>query len=229
MKNFAKLIKLTLIATTFVTMFSCSDDDDPVVTPPNNSIAAVASRAPQFTSLVAALDKAGLVQTLDQNGPFTVFAPTNEAFDAFLTANGFTSLNDVPVATLEKILLNHVVNGKFTSTDLTTGYVNSLAKGSASSTNNLSLYVDITSGVKINGIATVTAANIAATNGIIHQVDKVIGLASIIDHAKANPNLSTLVTVVTSTDSNGNARKRKKTAAFICLMMTKIFTLLIDL
>lgn len=202
MKNFAKLIKLTLIATTFVTMFSCSDDDN--VEPINNSIAGVASRAPQFTTLVTALNKAGLVQTLDQNGPFTVFAPTNEAFDAFLTANGFASLDDVPVATLEKILLNHVVNGKFTSNDLTSGYVNSLAKGSASSTNNLSLYIDLTSGVKINGIATVTGANIAATNGIIHQVDKVIGLASIIDHVKANPNLSTLVTVVTSTDSNGN-------------------------
>jgi uncharacterized surface protein with fasciclin (FAS1) repeats len=204
MKNFAKLIKLTLIATTFVTMFSCSDDDN--VEPINNSIAGVASRAPQFTTLVAALDKAGLVQTLDQNGPFTVFAPTNDAFDTFLTDNGFASLDDVPVPTLEKILLNHVVNGKFASTDLATGYVSSLAKGSASSTNNLSLYIDldVTTGVKINGIATVTAANIAATNGIIHQVDRVIGLATIIDHAKANPNFSTLVTVVTSTDSNGN-------------------------
>ncbi|VXC30051.1 exported hypothetical protein [Flavobacterium sp. 9AF] len=64
MKNFAKLIKLTLIATTLVTMFSCSDDDT-IVTPINNSIVGVTSRNSQFSTLVTALDKAGLVQTLD--------------------------------------------------------------------------------------------------------------------------------------------------------------------
>lgn len=204
MKNFAKLIKLTLIATTFVTMFSCSDDDGPVVTPPNNSIAAVASRAPQFTSLVAALDKAGLAQTLDQNGPFTVFAPTNDAFSAFLTANNFASLDDVPVAVLKEVLLNHVVMGTNLSTNLSSGYVKSMGKGSASTTNTLSLYIDTTTGVKINGVATVTNADILASNGVIHEVDAVIGLATIVDHAIANPNFSTLVTVVTSTDTNGN-------------------------
>ncbi len=203
MKNFAKLIKLTLIATTFVTMFSCSDDDT-VVTPVNNSIAAVASRAPQFTTLVSALDKAGLVQTLDQNGPFTVFAPTNDAFNEFLTANNFASLDDVPVPLLKEILLNHVVMNTNLSSNLTTGYVKSMGKGSASSTNTLSLFINTTSGVEINGVATVTAADILATNGVIHQVDAVIGLATIIDHATANPDFSTLVTVVTSTDTNGN-------------------------
>ena len=90
MKNFAKLIKLTLMATLFVSLFSCSDDD--TVEPVNNSIGAVASRAPQFSSLVAALDRAGLVQTLDQNGPFTVFAPTNDAFEDFLDANNFATI-----------------------------------------------------------------------------------------------------------------------------------------
>ena len=203
MKNFAKLIKLTLIATTFVTMFSCSDDDT-VVTPENNSIAAVASRAPQFTTLVSALDKAGLVQTLDQNGPFTVFAPTNDAFEEFLSDNGFANLDAVPVATLKEILLNHVVMGTNLSSSLSTGYVKSLGKGSASSTNTLSLFINTASGVEINGVATVTAADILATNGVIHQVDAVIGLATIVDHAMANPNFSTLVTVVTSTDTNGN-------------------------
>ncbi|NHN26850.1 fasciclin domain-containing protein [Flavobacterium jejuense] len=205
MKNFAKLIKLTLIATTFVTMFSCSDDDT-VVTPVNNSIAAVTSRSPQFTTLVSALDKAGLVQTLDQNGPFTVFAPTNDAFNDFLTANNFASLDDVPVAVLKEILLNHVIMGTNLSTDLSTGYVKSMGKGSASDTNTLSLYIDTetTTDVVVNGIATVTTPNILAANGVIHEVNAVINLATIIDHARANPNFSTLVTVVTSTDTNGN-------------------------
>lgn len=199
MKNFAKLIKLTLIATLFVSLFSCSDDD--TIEPVNNSIAAVASRAPQFTTLVAALDRAGLVQTLDQNGPFTVFAPTNDAFEDFLDANNFATLNDVPVPLLTQVLLNHVVGGTNLAANVTTGYVNSSAAYSNSQTIKLSLFLEKTgTNIKVNGVANVsaTARDILATNGVIHQVDAVIGLATIVDHAKANPLFSTLYSVVTS-------------------------------
>lgn len=191
MKNYAKLIKLTLIVVTSTIMFSCSDDD---ATPAqNNSIAAIAAGNPNFSTLVAALDRADLVQTLDQSGPFTVFAPSNAAFTTFLAANGFSSLNDVPVAALKEILLNHVVSGTNLSTSLSTGYVKTLAKGSASSTNTLSMFINTASGVKINGIATVTTADIIASNGVIHVVDAVIGLPTVVTHAAANPNFTTLV------------------------------------
>lgn len=196
MKNYAKLIKLTLIATLFVSMFSCSDDDDLIV-PVNNSIAAVASRSPQFTTLVAALDKAGLVQTLDQNGPFTVFAPTNDAFTAFFAANN-TSLEAITVPVLRELLLNHVVMGSKPSTSLTTGYVKTSALGVASTTNKLDMYIDTSDGVLINGVATVTSANILATNGVIHEVDTVIGLPTIVTFATADANFSTLAGLLTS-------------------------------
>lgn len=205
MKNFAKLIKLTLIAITFIMMFSCSDDD--IVTPVRNSISAITSKNPQFSTLIEALDKTGLTQTLDQNGPFTFFAPTNDAFDTFLLDNGFSSINDIPVNTLKEIILNHVANEKMLSTTFTTGYINSLAKGFASSTNNLSLYLDTGENgenTKINGISIIIRTDILASNGVIHEVDKIINLATIIDHIKANPTFSTLATAVTSTDSNGN-------------------------
>jgi uncharacterized surface protein with fasciclin (FAS1) repeats len=68
---------------------------------------------------------------LQGTGPFTVFAPTNAAFTTLSTA-GYASINDVPKAALTQILLNHVVSGSVKSTDLTTTYIKTLAKGTAS-------------------------------------------------------------------------------------------------
>lgn len=201
MKNIAKLIKLTLFATITVTMFSCSNDDDtPIIIPENNSIAAIASRAPQFTTLVNALERANLVETLDSEGSYTVFAPTNSAFNSFLTDNNFNSLEDIPIPVLREVLLNHVIAEEKFSSSLSTGYVKTLAKGSASSTNTLSMFVLVNGGVQLNGVANVSSADIDASNGVIHQVDAVIGLPTVVTHALANSNFSTLVTALTRDD-----------------------------
>ena len=192
MKNYAKLIKLTLLVVTTSLMFSCSDDDDALVVE-NNSIAAIASRASDLSILVSALERADLVTTLDGTGPYTVFAPTNAAFTSFLNANGFANLEAVPVAALKEILLNHVVSGTNLSTSLTTTYIKTLAKGTASSTNTLSMFVNTASGVRLNGVSSVLTADIVATNGVIHIVDAVIGLPTVVTHAAANPNFTTLV------------------------------------
>ena len=103
------------------------------------------------------------------------------------------------MAALKEILLNHVVSGKNLANSLTTGYVKTLGKGAASSTNTLSMYVDISGGmVKLNGVSTVTQADITATNGVIHKVNAVIGLPTIVTHAAANTNFTTLVGLLTS-------------------------------
>jgi uncharacterized surface protein with fasciclin (FAS1) repeats len=150
--------------------------------------------------LVDALTRTDLVQTLDQSGAYTVFAPTNAAFTTFLSDNGYTSLEEVPVSALKEILLNHVVTGAFPSSSLSNGYVKTLAKGSASATNTLSMFVNTTSGVKLNGISTISTPNIAASNGVIHIVNTVIGLPTIVTHALANPNFTTLVSALTRED-----------------------------
>jgi uncharacterized surface protein with fasciclin (FAS1) repeats len=192
--NFKKIIVLALFA---LTSFSCSKDDDATVLPPDNTITALAKGDPNLSILVQALTKAGLANTLSDNGPFTVFAPTNTAFAAFLQANNFATLNDVPVPLLKEILLNHVVNGTKRAADLTTGYIKTNAKGSASTTNMLSMFVNTASGVKLNGVSSVTTPNVTASNGVIHVVDAVIGLPTVVTHAAANPNFSSLVTTLT--------------------------------
>lgn len=201
MKNFKNLFRLCLVALVVVNVTSCSDDDDVAVTPAKSTIAELAVSSPQFSTLVEALNITGLTATLNSAGSYTVFAPTNIAFETFLTANGFADVNAVPVPVLTEILRNHVVLGTNFSTNLSTGYVKTLAKGPASTTNTLSMYVEVANGaVKLNGVSTVTAADIEASNGVIHQVDAVIGLPTVVDHALANENFTTLVTALTRSD-----------------------------
>ncbi len=194
MKNVSKIRNLAMIALFSILVVSCDNDNDNVVV--DNTITGKASATANLSILVQALVKAELASTLQESGPFTVFAPTNEAFVTFLATTPYATINDVPKEVLTQILLNHVVSGTVKSTDLTTGYIKTLAKGSASTTNTLSMYVNTSSGVKLNGIATVTSADIMASNGIIHIVDKVIDLPTIVTHAAANANFSTLVSVL---------------------------------
>jgi len=194
MKNVSKIRNWALIVLFSIAAVSCDDDDNNVVV--DNTITGKATATANLSILVQALVKADLATTLKGAGPFTVFAPTNEAFTAFLATTPYATINDVPKEALTQILLNHVVNGSVKSTDLTTGYIKTLAKGTASTTNTLSMYVNTSSGVKLNGIATVTTADIMASNGVIHIVDKVIDLPTIVTHAAANANFSTLVSVL---------------------------------
>ena len=194
--NFRKILLIAIIG--IVSISYDNNDSEMVVETPDTTITGLAVATPDLSILVTALTKADLAVTLKGDGPFTVFAPTNEAFAKFLTDNGFSSLDQVPVDVLKQILLNHVVSGAVKSTDLTTGYVKTLAKTTASGNNTMSMYVDLTSGVKLNGVSSVTKADIMASNGVIHIVNSVIGLPTIVTHAVANPNFSTLVSVVTN-------------------------------
>ena len=186
---------ILLLVTTFI---ACSDDDNGgrEMMPEETTIVDLAQNTDDLGILVEALASANLVATLDGDGPFTVFAPTNAAFEAFLSANGFASLSDVPSAVLTDILLNHVVTGENLSTGLSTGYISSLSTAGAEG-RNLSLFINTANGVEINGISAVTTADVTADNGVVHIVDAVIGLPNIVDHAVANPELSSLVGALT--------------------------------
>ena len=184
----------TFVLTAFlVTAFSCSDDDDGGGNGTNGqTLLDIVTSNPELSSLAAALNRSGLLDTFEGDGPFTVFAPTNAAFEAFLTANDFESLNDVPVDVLTDVLLNHVVDGDNRSTGLSTGYVPSFSTAGVSG-RNLSLFINTDGGVTVNGVAEVIQADVVASNGVAHVVNRVIGLPTIVDHALANPDFDTLV------------------------------------
>ena len=135
-------------------------------TAPLPSIVDIAVSNPDFSILVAALAKAELVEALQAEGPFTVFAPTNAAFEALLGELGITAEELLGQPQLADVLLYHVVSGAVLSTDLQNGMT-------AETLGGQSITVDLTDGVKINKSA-VEIADIQASNGVIHVIDSVL-------------------------------------------------------
>ncbi len=164
------------------------------------SITDLAISNANLSSLVAALQAADgdLPDVLRGDGPFTVLAPTNEAFDDFLDG---TPLADIPTEVLTQVLLNHVISGEIESSALVaagTGYESTLAAGPVDGS-FLSIFYDTTDGVEFNGESSVIdgGADIKAINGVVHVVDEVIDLPNIVDHALANDEFDDLVDALT--------------------------------
>jgi uncharacterized surface protein with fasciclin (FAS1) repeats len=127
-------------------------------------IVDTAVSAGSFTTLVAAVKAAGLVDTLKGAGPFTVFAPTDEAFAKLPAGTVEALLKDIPKLT--KILTYHVVSGKVMAADV-------VNLTSAKTVEGSEVKIDASNGVKIND-STVTTADVAADNGVIHIIDSVL-------------------------------------------------------
>jgi uncharacterized surface protein with fasciclin (FAS1) repeats len=138
--------------------------NDPVAAA--DTIVAAAADDPRFTTLVTLLETSGLNSTLAGPGPFTVFAPTNDAFMA-LPPDMLTTLAQNP-ALLEDLLLYHVVDGVILSTDIK-------ATTNATTVSGASLNVDASNGVvTINDDAQVVTPDIEVGNGVIHAIDTVL-------------------------------------------------------
>ena len=146
---------------------------DAVLTPPAAEPAGPTLNIPEtaqstgvHTSLVAALSHAGLVETLQGDGPFTVFAPTDEAFAAAgIDLSAFDTAEENE--TLSDILLYHVLSGAVPSSDVTDGLTVAMVNGDSAS------FTVTADGVTIEG-ASVTTADVTASNGVIHVIDKVL-------------------------------------------------------
>lgn len=193
MKNPAKFKStLSLLSILFVGLFfftSCEDDDEPM---PATDIAAIASSDAQFSTLVSALSKANLVTTLQGAGPFTVFAPTNDAF----TKAGITSLDGLSADALSPILTSHVLNGEVRAANVSSGTVSTVNP-------NNDIYFSVNSnGVFINGNIQVIQTDVDASNGVIHVIDNVIvpPSQSLVEIAAGNTDFSELVSLVLAAD-----------------------------
>jgi transforming growth factor-beta-induced protein len=140
---------------------------DTVILPPERlaSIVDIAVEDGRFTTLVAALDAAGLVDTLQGEGPFTVFAPTDEAFAKLPEGTVEALLGDIP--TLSNILLYHVVPGKVMASDV-------IMLDSATSANGQDLRIAKTGMSVMLNEANVIITDIEASNGVIHVIDAVV-------------------------------------------------------
>lgn len=174
-----RTIKFAAVASALaLTLAACGDDGDDAASTTTvteapaevGTIVDVAVANGSFTTLVAAVQAAGLVETLSGPGPFTVFAPTDEAFGAALDALGLTAeelLADT--ATLTSILTYHVLAGEV---DAATAI--SLDGQSAATVNGAEIAISVVDGNVMIDDATVVIADVAASNGIIHAIDTVL-------------------------------------------------------
>lgn len=191
-RRFAAACALSLVAAT-----TACDDNNSTAPAPLPTITATAAATSNLSTLVSALQAAGLDATLNGTGPFTVFAPVNSAFSA-LPADVVTRLLETGNrAILTKLLTFHVVPGRITASQLTNGQTLTTVEGTA-------LPVTIVSGVVRVGGARVTTTDIAASNGVVHLLDGVmLGSLDVVDQAIIR-GFSTLVSAAT-TAGLGNA------------------------
>ncbi|MFC4929907.1 fasciclin domain-containing protein [Massilia sp. GCM10023247] len=209
--NLRHFLKFGLAAVALMTTLAgCSSSDDD---PPAPTIAEVA-RDQGLNALLTAAAKAGIAGTLaDANAQLTVFAPTDQAFTDLAKRLGFADaaamVNALPASALQSILSYHVLGTKKLAADLSAaGPVQPSTYAFAGAPANLNF--DFASGVKITDAAlttaNVTTPNVAASNGVVHVIDKVLvppGVLTVVQMAQANPLFTSLVSAVVAADLQG--------------------------
>ena len=164
-------------------MSGMSSSKDPMVggapMSPSKNIIENAVNSKDHTTLVAAVKAAGLVDTLEGTGPFTVFAPTNEAFDKLPAGTVETLLKPENKATLVKILTYHVVPGKLSAKDIVKQIKAGHGKATLTTVEGGTITASISGGKVVltdekGGTSTVTIADVFQSNGVIHVVDTVL-------------------------------------------------------
>ncbi|MEM6348007.1 MAG: fasciclin domain-containing protein [Bacteroidota bacterium] len=168
-------------------------------TPDPKNIVELASDTDDLSTLVAALEQTGLVTELEGAGPFTVFAPTNQAFQDLLDSNpAWNELSDIDNDILSEVLLFHVFGGTIKAADLSDTYVKTLTRGP--NDEFVDLQVETTGGVAFNGGAAPVDTDVEASNGIVHIINKVMLPPNVVEKAQNNAAFSSLVAALTRAD-----------------------------
>ena len=196
MNKFLKIFSALII---IFSLQSCSNDDE-VYDMEEQTISAKIISSMNYTYLAYALQKTNLSSVLNGTDKYTLMAPSNMAFRAFLMNNGFNTIDEVPENLLKQVLLNHVLKNELEYRDIETGYYKTVALSEASLV-PLSIYINqVNMRVTLNGEARITQGNVRASNGIIHAVNRVIPLPSIVTFAKADQELTNLLIALTRSD-----------------------------
>ena len=205
MKTFQFKLGTILLAGSMI--FSSCEKEEVITTPTPEllTIAATADQAGNFTVLLDALTRTGLAATMaDPSQSLTVFAPTDAAFMDLLNELGLSSLDEVESALgndgLKNVLLYHVLGAEVTSSMVTTGYVSSL--GTNGTMDPLSIYANTSNGVMLNDRASVTTADVMASDGVIHIIDKVILPLTIYQLLEINADYATLTAALGIADGD---------------------------
>ncbi len=188
------LLLLLLIGT------SCEEDTPQVPEGPN--LLEVIQNRSDLTILNEAITQSNFGPTL-QSGQYTFFAPSDEAFEAYFSANGISSISDITSSNISRLLLNHTVQSELRESQLIDGYQNTLLLGGGSG-NSVRIFFNLGSGFGINNEATIDESDIEATNGFVHIVNEVIPLPDVVDHITYNPTFTTFLEGIQRSDLSFN-------------------------
>lgn len=217
-KLFRKNSVWTLMAAALL-FTACNDDDDETnkTNPgPTENIAEIAIGNPDYSILVEALQAADLVDVVsNESATYTVFAPDNDAFNAFFNDEGIEDVNgdgsrvddlvdEFGPEAVREILLYHVLGDEVRASNVSANSYYTTASTFSPNDNQLSLLAQSAQGnVTLNGYANVENADILATNGVIHGINSVLTLPTVADLASYDPNLSSLYTAIGDADLAG--------------------------
>ncbi len=186
MKKYKFLVLLFFIIT------SCSKDDKEVYVPIQKTIYDQIASSMNYSYLAYALEKTNLDDVLDGDDEFTLYAPNNTALVGYVMQAGYENFDDVPTATLKQILLNHVMVGQKEYRNFETGYFKTAASSDANE-QSMSIFIkQVNMRVTLNGVSRIVQGNVRASNGIIHAVNAVIPVPSLVTFVQADPNLYNL-------------------------------------
>ncbi|GAA4409596.1 fasciclin domain-containing protein [Quisquiliibacterium transsilvanicum] len=194
-----KWFKALVLAGTVGVLAACSSGSDD-----KDNIAEIAQNDPRFSILAEAVTAAGLAGTLSDDGPFTVFAPTNDAFAALLGELGVTKdqlLADKPLLT--QVLSYHVLRGAVPKVAVPAGKALATVQGGIFKVDAVGADLVITDGR--NRTSKIIATDIEASNGVVHAIDRVLLPAdrNIVETALGLPDFSILVEAVVAADLQG--------------------------
>lgn len=194
-----KKLKLSSLLLVIIISYACSPNDEDIDYSPITIFDRIEA-SPNYSYLSYALQKTGLSSILDGSEKYTLFAPSNMVFLRFLMENNFSTIDDVPNSLLRNVLLNHVVSEELRYSRFQTGYKKTAAISDANGL-PLSIYIEqINMRVTLNGQSRITNGNIMASNGIIHVVNNVIPIPSVVTFVEADFNLSSLAQALTRED-----------------------------
>jgi uncharacterized surface protein with fasciclin (FAS1) repeats len=179
---------------------SCSKDENESQMVIQKTIFDHLNSSMGYSYLTYALQKTDLDDVLNGAGDYTLYAPNNSAFIGFLMREGYSSLDEVPTEALKKLLLNHVMIGQIRYRDFKSGYYPTAATSDVNDL-PLSMYINqVNMRVTLNGSSRIVQGNVNASNGVIHAVNAVIPIPSLVTFVLADPDLYNLGLALTRDD-----------------------------
>ena len=195
-----KILNILPLILIFISLLSCSKDESEPKMVIQQTIFEHLAGSMGYSYLTYALQKTDLDDVLNGSGDYTLYAPNNSAFISFLMRRGYSSLDEVPTEILEKLLLNHVMAGQIRYRDFKSGYYPTAASSDVND-RPLSMYINqVNMRVTLNGSSRIVQGNVNASNGVIHAVNALIPIPSLVTFVMADTNLYNLGLALTRND-----------------------------